>query len=68
MVTPFSSQPLTPALSPEYRGEGVNLVVGKWQINAEPTPYTMAPPPERMWQFLNFLPLPQGQGSLRPTR
>ena len=21
----------------------------------------------RPWQFLNFLPLPQGQGSLRPT-
>src|SRR5579872_4250515 len=21
-----------------------------------------------MWQFLNFFPLPQGQGSLRPTR
>ena len=26
-------------------------------------PYASAP-----WQCLNFLPLPQGQGSLRPTR
>ena len=27
-----------------------------------------APPPRFLpWQFLNFLPLPQGQGSLRPT-
>ncbi len=32
------------------------------------TPPSVWPPPLRMWQFLNFLPLPQGQGSLRPTR
>ena len=29
---------------------------------------TFTTPPVRMWQFLYFLPLPQGQGSLRPTR
>src|SRR5207247_10283357 len=28
----------------------------------------MLPPPLRRQQFLYFLPLPQGQGSLRPTR
>ena len=30
--------------------------------------YAPGAPPFFMWQFLNFLPLPQGQGSLRPTR
>ena len=29
--------------------------------------YVSRTPPLRMWQFLYFLPLPQGQGSLRPT-
>ena len=38
---------------------------------AQPSRSAHAPggaPPFFMWQFLNFLPLPQGQGSLRPTR
>ncbi len=52
----------------EVRNAELRLVDSALRIR---TPHSHARamlPPPFMWQFLNFLPLPQGQGSLRPTR
>ena len=35
--------------------------------SAPPAPGPITPEPQRPQQFLNFFPLPQGQGSFRPT-